>query len=155
MTDRFEQFTISVSRIYQCIQKIQRQEMANYGLKSAHVACLLTLQQHPGITASDLGKLCEKDKAAISRTVTELEHAGMLSRGEDSGAYRAQLHLTKEGYRVAEKVKARTLLAVDKAGSGLTDEDRKIMYAALDRIAGNLHTICRDGLKNNDGEDNA
>lgn len=31
MTDRFEQFTISVFRIYQCIQKIQRQEMANYG----------------------------------------------------------------------------------------------------------------------------
>ena len=47
MADRFEQFTTSVSRIYQSIQKIQRQEMANYGLKSAHVSCLLTLQQHP------------------------------------------------------------------------------------------------------------
>lgn len=155
MTDRFEQFTISVSRIYQCIQKIQRQEMAYYGLKSAHVACLLTLQQHPGITASELGKLCEKDKAAISRTVTELEQVGMICRGEDSGTYRAQLYLTEAGVSVAEKVKARTLLAVDKAGSGLTDDDRKIMYAALDRIVGNLHTICRNGLNNSEGEENA
>ena len=154
MNDRFEQFTISVSRIYQCIQKIQRQEMANYGLKSAHVACLLTLQQHPGITAAELGKLCEKDKAAISRTVTELERVGMLCRGEDNGAYRAQLSLSEDGIAVAEKVKARTLLAVDQAGNGLTDEDRKIMYGALERIAGNLHTICRNGLNNENGEDN-
>lgn len=154
MTDRFEQFTVSVSRIYQCIQKIQRQEMANYGLKSAHVACLLTLWQHPGITATELGKLCEKDKAAVSRTVTELEQIGMISRGEDTGAYRAPLHLTETGLDVAEKVKRRTQLAVDKAGSGLTDEDRKIMYAALDRIAGNLHIICRDGLKNSYSEEN-
>jgi len=153
MTDRFEQFTISVFRIYQCIQKIQRQEMANYGLKSAHVACLLTLQQHPGITASELGKLCEKDKAAISRTVAELEHAGMICRGEDSGTYRAQLRLTEEGNSVAEKVKARTLLAVDKAGSGLTDADRKIMYGALARIADNLQAICRDGLETESKED--
>ena len=154
MTDRFEQFTTSVFRIYQCIQKIQRQEMANYGLKSAHVACLLTLQQHPGITASELGKLCEKDKAAISRTVTELEEACMICRGEDSGTYRAQLYLTDAGVSVAEKVKVQILLAVDQAGSGLTDEDRKIMYVALDRIAGNLDTICRKGLNNGGGEEN-
>ena len=155
MSDRFEQFTTSVFRIYQCIQKIQRQEMANYGLKSAHVSCLLTLHQHPGITAAELGKLCEKDKAAISRTVTELEQAGMIHREEDLGAYRAHLYLTDAGLAVAEKVKARTVLAVEKAGSGLTDEDRKIMYSALACIAGNLHTICRDGLNNGEGEENA
>ena len=154
MKDRFEQFTISVSRIYQCIQKIQRQEMANYGLKSAHVACLLTLQQHPGITAAELGKLCEKDKAAISRTVTELECSGMICRGEDDGAYRAHLHLTDDGAAVAEKVKVRTLVAVDQAGNGLTDEDRRVMYGALERIAENLHTICRNGLNDENGEDN-
>ena len=153
MTDRFEQFTISVSRIYQCIQKIQRQEMASYGLKSAHVGCLLMLQRHPGITAAELGKLCEKDKAAISRTVTELEQAGMVCRQEDNGAYRAQLCLTQEGYEVAEKVKVRTVLAVDKAGSGITDDDRKILYASLERIADNLHTICRDGLECGKKED--
>ncbi len=149
MTDRFEQFTSSVSRIYQIIQKIQRQEMARYGLKSAHVACLLTLQQYPeGITAAELGKLCEKDKAAISRTLAELEEVGMVCRMKtDSGAYRAMLCLTQAGTDVAEKVKGRTVLAVDRAGSGLTDEDRKILYAALSCIADNLQDICRNGLE--------
>lgn len=155
MTDRFEQFTASVFRIYQSIQKIQRQEMGNYGLKSAHVACLLALQQYPeGITAAKLGKLCEKDKAAISRTVAELEQVGMVCRkSEGSGIYRALLCLTDCGAQVTAKVKGRTVLAVDKAGSGLTDGDRRILYAALDRIADNLQTICRDGLESKNEED--
>ncbi len=145
MTDRFEQFTGSVFRIYQSIQKIQRQEMAAYGLKSAHVACLLALQQHPaGITAAQLGKLCEKDKAAISRTVGELEHAGMVCR---QGAYRAALQLTGRGHQVARALEGRTALAVEKAGEGLTEHDREIMYGALGRIADNLQAICLEGLQ--------
>ena len=156
MADRFEQFTFSVSSIYQSIQKIQRQEMASYGLKSAHVACLLTLQQYPeGITAAKLGKLCDKDKAAISRTLTELEQRGMVCRKETgAGGYRALLCLSQQGTEVAEKVKNRTVLAVDKAGSGLTDDDRKVMYAALGRIAENLQQICRKGLENEKEEGN-
>ena len=155
MADRFEQFTTSVSRIYQSIQKIQRQEMANYGLKSAHVSCLLTLQQHPaGITAAELGKLCEKDKAAISRTLAELEEDGMVCRMKtESGVYRALLCLTPAGMQMAEKVKVRTVLAVKRAGSGLSDADRKILYEALSRIADNLQEMCRNGLKSENMEE--
>lgn len=149
MTDRFEQFTSSVFSIYQCIQKIQRQEMARYGLKSAHVQCLLTLQRWPeGITAVRLGQLCERDKAAISRTLAELEKDGLVERVEKNGSsYRALLRLTQSGQEAAGKVEGRTELAVEKAGEGLTDEDRRTLYAVLERIADNLQTICRDGLE--------
>ncbi len=155
MADRFDLFTVSVSRIFQSIQKIQRQEMACYGLKGAHVACLLTLHQHPeGITAAKLGKLCEKDKAAISRTLSEMEHAGVVCRKQEAaGSYRALLCLTPAGAEIAEKIRQRTVLAVESAGGGLTEQDRVILYASLARIADNLQQLCRDGLPGNQ-EDN-
>lgn len=149
MTDRFEQFTSSVFRVYQSIQKLQRQEMAKYGLKSAHVSCLLALQRYPeGITAAQLGQLCEKDKAAISRTLAEMEHSGLICRQEKgAGTYRAMIQLTPAGKEVAAGVKGRTVIAVEQAGGGLTEEDRRILYASLDRIADNLQRICKDGLE--------
>lgn len=153
MKDRFEQFTLSVSRIFQSMQKIQRHEMAAYGLKSAHVVCLLSLYEHPsGVTAARLAQLCEKDKAAISRTVTELEQAGMVLRtAKNAGGYRAMLQLTAEGRTIAEQVREKTILAVEQAGSGISDTERNILYAALERIADNLQYICRDGLNILDG----
>ena len=44
---------------------------------------------------------------------------------------------------------------MDAAGQGLTDEDRKVFYAALDLIAANLQAICRNGIpvkKETEGE---
>ena len=39
------------------------------------------------------------------------------------------------------------MIAVEQAGGGLTEEDRRILYASLDRIADNLQRICKDGLE--------
>ena len=50
--------------------------MEKYGLKGPHAQCLLAMRRNPqGITASQLCTICDKDKAAISRTVAELEQA--------------------------------------------------------------------------------
>ena len=38
-------------------------------------------------------------------------------------------------------------LAVEEAGSGMTEEQRATLYAVLDLIAGNLQTICAEGLR--------
>ena len=74
MIDRFEQFSSSIAAIYKCIQKIERDQMARYGLKGPHVQCLVIMSRFPeGVTAAELCELCEKDKAAISRAVSELE----------------------------------------------------------------------------------
>ena len=81
MVTRFEQFSGAVSCIYRCIQKIERVEMAKYGLKGPHAQCLLAMSRYPdGITASELCTVCDKDKAAISRTVAELEREGLVER---------------------------------------------------------------------------
>ena len=149
MISRFEQFSLSVSCIYRYIQKLERVEMAKYGLKGPHAQCLLAMSRYAeGITASELCAICDKDKAAISRTVAELEREGMVERNAKNGSmYRAVLKLTPQGEEAARRVDARAQFAVEKAGECLTDKERAVMYKALELIAGNLQTICAEGLE--------
>ena len=150
MVSRFELFATSISCIYHYIQKIERVEMEHYGLKGPHAQCLLAMGRYPeGITAARLCEACDKDKAAISRTVAELEQEGMIQRDmKDGNRYRAQLILTEQGKTAAGQVEERVKLAVEKAGDGMTDEQRSILYEVLGMIAGHLQTICEEGLEN-------
>ena len=148
MVTRFEQFTSSVASIHRSIQKIERVEMAKYGLKGPHAQVLLAMSRYPdGVTSGDLVKCCDKDKAAISRTVAELEREGMILRvGKNGNLYRAALTLTERGQEAARIVGERAKHAVETASSGLSAEHRKILYAALELIAGHLQTIGEEGL---------
>lgn len=149
MISKYEMFSLSVSSIYHDIQRIERVEMAKFGLKGPHAQCLLAMSRYPGgVTAARLCEICEKDKAAISRTVSDLEGAGLVLRAEQSGVrYRVPLLLTEQGMAAARAVNERAQLAVEQAGTGLNDGQREVFYAVLGLIAGNLHGICRDGLK--------
>ena len=149
MFTRFEQFCTAVSVIHHSIQKIQRVEMAKYDLKGPHAQCLLAICQYPeGITAARLCELCEKDKAAISRAVTELEEAGMLIRRDPEGKrYRSRLYLTEKGAEVAGNVGRLVHRAVSQASEGYGEKDREVFIHVLNLIAGNLQAICREGLE--------
>lgn len=148
MEGRYELLSGSVSCMYHDIQKIERMEMARYGLKGPHAQCLLAMKKHPeGITAARLCEVCEKDKAAISRILTELETEGMIRRENRNGSkYRASLHLTEQGKIAAEAVVEKARLAVERAGIGFGAEEREIFYRVLSIISGNLHKLCKEGL---------
>ena len=152
MLRRFEQFCTSAFSIYRSILKIERIEMEKFGLKGPHAQCLLNMARYPeGITSAQLCTMCDKDKAAISRTVAELEDAGMLVRHfNGNNRYRAQLTLTEMGLEAAARVAERAKFAVEQAGSGLSDEQRAIFYYALGLIADNLQNICNEGLNDQD-----
>ena len=148
MLSRFEQFCSAISIINHAIQKIERVEMSKYGLKGPHAQCLLVISQYPeGITAAKLCEICEKDKAAVSRTVAELEAADMIIRQDPDGKrYRCQLNLTEKGVQVAENVGRLVHAAVSKASEGYDEKNREIFIHVLNLIARNLQDICRDGL---------
>ena len=148
MVSRYESFSTCISCIYHDIQRIERAEMARYGLKGPHAQCLLVMSRFPeGITAARLCEVCEKDKAAISRIVAELEQMGMVRRTEHNGTrYRASLTLTEQGQTAAKAVEEKARLAVERAGAGLDDKSREVFYSVLALIAGNLHVICKNGL---------
>ena len=148
MEGRYELLSGSISSMYHDIQKIERTEMAQYGLKGPHAQCLLAMKKHPeGITAARLCEVCEKDKAAVSRILAELEEAGMVVRENRNGSrYRAILLLTDRGQEAAAAVVEKARLAVELAGKGFGAEEREVFYRVLSIISGNLHKLCRDGL---------
>ncbi len=149
MINRYEEFNTSIASLYRYMQKIERAEMARYGLKGTQAQCLLAISRHPeGITASGLCEICEKDKAAISRTLSELEQAGLILRPvEECKRYRIKLTLTERGQHIARQIQGIAEKAVEQADRGLSEENRSTCYESLSLIAKNLRQISRDGVQ--------
>ena len=148
MTERFEQFSSFISAIYRSIQKIEREEMVKYGLKGTYAQYLVVMTRFKnGITAAELCDICEKDKAAVSRSISNMEKKGLVTRKtQNNNLYRALLTLTDEGTKAAQYVADRAKIAVEKAGAGLSDTDRVKFYDALGLICSNLQNICKTGI---------
>lgn len=152
MVTRYEQFSFTISCIYRQIQKIERAEMVKYGMRGAYAQYLVAMSRFPkGITAAQLCEVCDRDKAAISRAITDMEARGLVERrGEGESHYRAALLLTKKGRNLASVILKRAQTAVEVAGSGMSDEERVIFYASLDRIERNLQSISQQGIPENE-----
>lgn len=148
MLNRFEQFTSAIAALCRDVQKIERDEMEKQGLRGAFAQYLLAISRYPeGITASALCEVCDKDKAAVSRIIGEMESKGLLKKDSDgTSQYRAKLSLTPAGEEAAAFVRERASIAVELAGSGLSAEDRKAFYQALELISANLQEICKNGI---------
>ena len=76
MEERFEVFTVLMAKIRRNVQRLKNEEVAEYNLKSPHVSCLYHLFKHESLTATELCELCSEDKAAISRSIVQLEKEG-------------------------------------------------------------------------------
>lgn len=148
MLNRFEQFTSAIAALCRDVQKIERDEMEKQGLRGAFAQYLLAISRYPeGITASALCEVCDKDKAAVSRIIGEMESKGLLQKINDgTSQYRARISLTPAGEEAAAFVRERASAAVELAGSGLSDEDRKAFYKTLELISENLQEICKKGI---------
>lgn len=148
MLNRFARFSLAIAEIDRCWHKLAAEEMAKYDLNSPHAVYLNTLYQYPeGITAAKLGELCCKNKADVSRMVTILEKKGLVRKeAVGDNLYRAKLLLTDDGKLAAEHVQGRAALAVELAGSGMTDAERETFYRCLEQITANLQTLSKEGL---------
>lgn len=140
MLDRFEAFVTDITTCYKSIQRIKSSEMTEFGLKGTHVMCVFYLSRNEeGLTAARLCQLCGEDKAAVSRTLTELESKGYVESRQPQGKkYRALLFLTESGKDLAQQVNALIGEWVTAIGEGLTLRDRMEFYRILGVIAGNL-----------------
>ena len=136
MIERFEQLTLGVSRIYKNIQKIKKQSMESFGLKSTHVMCLHYLSLYPdGLSAAELCRKCEENKAGISRILTDLEHRSLIQYLPSSGG-------KKYRSRAVLQINQRILQAVEAASQGISDSQRAVFYRVLLQIGENLEEFC-------------
>ena len=111
MQDRFERFVVSITELHRYLQKLKELEMGQMDLKAGYTMCLYYLGKHPeGLTATQLTELCKEDKAAISRTLSQLSSKGLVSceLPEHKRSYRTLYYLTEEGNTVVKKTRAAT-----------------------------------------------
>ena len=80
MEDRYKLFTQLINKITRNIRKIKTAEMAEFDLKSSHISCLYYLQKGQGMSAHNLCEVCDEDKSAISKSLEQLENAGLVTR---------------------------------------------------------------------------
>ena len=144
MEKRFETFTVLVNRISRNIRKIKNQEMAEYGLRSAHVSCLYYLYTGKGLTATDLCECCEEGKATISRALEYLEGEGYLfCESKSAKRYKSPLLLTEKGKRIAGLITDKINWVLKEVSTGLTEEQRLAFYRSLTIISDSLDTMAR------------
>ncbi len=148
MQSRFEQFSAVISGINRYLQNIEREEMIKIGFKGGYAIYLVTMKRYPeGITSAELGEYCVKDKAAVSRTVAQMESDGLVRReAVGDSLYRARLLLTDRGNAVAEFVTQRVQSAVREVTADLSEDKRQIMYEYLNEVCERLENISEKGI---------
>ncbi len=148
MLHRFARFSLAISEIDRCWHKLAAEEIAKYDLNSPHAVYLTTLYHYQeGITAAKLGELCCKNRSDVSRMIAILEKKGLVCKeAVGDNLYRAKLVLTPKGQQAAQQVQQRAALAVELAGSGMSESDREIFYRCLESITANLQALSKEGL---------
>ena len=148
MQERFQAFTVLITRLNRCIRKIKTEEMAEYDLKSPHVSCLYYLFKSDFLTARQLCDICEEDKANISRAIDYLENNGFIVCCSDSEKrYKCPLTLTEKGRVTAKRISEKIDHILMNVGEHLSEENREIMYRSLSTVCEDLQKIC-DSYRN-------
>ena len=151
MRERYEAFTSLVININRYILKIKNFEMTELGLKGNQVQCLHYLyNEKNGLTAKQLSDLCQEDKAAISRTLKNLENSGLIYiDNEDDKKYRNPYKLTQKGQVCSQKIALKINDTMEAVSQGIDINSREILYSSLNTICINLKNICDNkGVKN-------
>jgi len=122
--------------------------MSKYNLKGSHAHCLLVLyNSDEGLSSTELCAMCNKDKAAISRSVAELEREKLIEKEQNgSGVYRVKFVLTKRGEKIANELSHVAEVAVTKADIGISEDELDSFYNTLDAFAKNLDKLSGEEL---------
>lgn len=151
--DRFETFTVLISKISRNIRKIKNQEMKEYHLKSIHVSCLYYLYKANGLTATRLCEKCEEDKATISRAVDYLEQNEYITcESKTIKRYNSQLLLTSKGQKVGKEIAQKIDYVLNEVGNGLSNEERESLYRSLAIINTSLENVTKQNINIYEGE---
>ncbi len=147
MENRLETFTSLILKINRSIQRIKSMEMGVFHLKGIHAMCLFYLSQNEGgLTQAELGRLCQEDKASVSRAISELSGRKLVENAQlaQTKRYNARIVLTPEGERVAQEVRQKAFKALESGAEGIGEHDRQALYRYLECINGNLEAYIRE-----------
>lgn len=144
---RFRDFVGLIGAIDKEIQRIKTTELARFGLRASDLMVVFFLERNPeGLTAAELSRMADIDRAAVSRVVARLSADGFVEvgeGGEGSTRYRAPIRLTEKGYMAMTEVNQLIDAIVDRAGGDLTESQREGLYTSLASVLSQLKKISR------------
>jgi DNA-binding MarR family transcriptional regulator len=109
-------------------------ELARLGLKPSWITATAIVQQHPGITQSELGRYLAVNRASAMALAVEMEDAGLVVRTLMAGRNKTALSLTPQGAAVLDQG-CRVEEGLSKAVlKDLTEEERRVLVRQLERI---------------------
>ena len=146
--ERFEEFVGLISSLEKEVQRIRAVECERLGLRGADLMCLYCLGRSDSpLTAAELSRRAGVTRAAVSRSLAQLEQGGLVTvapAGEQGRAYRAPVSLTVAGRKTMAGVEGAVSRVMSRVDSALEDDDaRARLYASLASVLECLRGIGR------------
>ncbi len=121
--------------------------MAEYELRSAHLACIYYLYSSDGLTATEICDRCEEDKATISRAMDHLEARGFITYNSPSNKrYKSPVMLTEKGRAAGKRIAAEMDQVIDRICAGLTEEESSALFRYLSIVSDNLQAVAENSF---------
>lgn len=141
--NRFEIFSTSVSQLLKTVQSLKSKKMAQYGLKGTNALCLCQiLESGSGLTAIELARQGEIDKAQVSRCMAELIERGYVYRDDQNGRrYKQKYRLTPEGTAVATDINDVVSSIQSTIHKDVTAEELDAFYRTLYKLCDNFNEL--------------
>ncbi len=135
-TERFTPFVLYIERISKNIKRIADEKMEPYGLRSAHVMCILQLgKSESGLSSSALADVCGVDKAFVSRITNELLEKKYITKQEGYlGKYKAKFVLTESGIEIHKVIKEIVMECLAHVDSRISMRKLEIFYEVLNDV---------------------
>lgn len=138
--DRYGKFNHYTTCAIKSINKLKIMGMLPFGLTGAHTMCLRYLYENPeGITRTKLVRLCDIDKAQVSRIINDLCAKGYVIETENENInYRKRLKLTPMGKDTTEEINRKILKVNEFVSGDIPDEQLAAFYEVFEIICKNL-----------------
>lgn len=117
-------------------------ELEPTGLTHAQWVPLLKLYQGEASTVAELGRSCQIDVGAMTRTLDRLEVKGLVRRVRSSEDRRVvHLALTDEGRQTAKVIPAALSRAMNSLLAGFTHDEWQQLKSMLSRVVANAEEM--------------
>lgn len=111
-----------------------RREVHSLGVTGGQVSLLAQISANPDITASELAERERISAPGMSGHLGRLEAAGLIGRTRAEDRRRIGLTVTDEGMRVLRSVRKRRTAWLVEHLSGLSDDERDQIEAAIEPL---------------------
>ncbi len=111
-----------------------RREVHSLGVTGGQVSLLIQIKKRPGVGVRELAQLERMSPAGMSKFVTRLEEAGLVTRTPGADRRRVGLAVSAEGDRVLRSVKSRRTAWLAERLRGLSTDELAALDAAIDPL---------------------